>query len=216
MELNKIYLGDAKVLSKELENKSIDLIFTDPIYNNLEDYHCLAEESWRLLKDDRPLLVWGSKRSVYKYVPIFQEVGFNFVYDLTYTVIAKSFRLNYYGNLFLWSTPCLWFNKGKFKLVESIPDTFITYQNPPNKRHKWNKNLEVHLYWMKAFSKPNDMVFDPFCGSGTIMNAAKKLNRRYIGFEIEEETYKLALQNLNQIDPIYNESIKAENQTLFY
>ena len=38
---------------------------------------------------------------------------------------------------------------------------------------------------VEAFSKPGDIVLDPFVGSGTTAAAAKKLGRRYIAIDIE-------------------------------
>ena len=56
-ELNHIYTGDAKELTKDIPNESIDLIFTDPVYQNLDDYEWLAQEAARLLKPNSTLLV---------------------------------------------------------------------------------------------------------------------------------------------------------------
>ena len=45
-----------------------------------------------------------------------------------------------------------------------------------------------------------DVVLDCFMGSGSVMVAAKRLNRKYIGFEIEEKWYKVAQDRLQGID----------------
>src|SRR5205807_6818410 len=39
---------------------------------------------------------------------------------------------------------------------------------------------------IKACSNPQDLVLDPFAGSGTTLAVAKKLGRRWIGFEISK------------------------------
>jgi DNA modification methylase len=40
---------------------------------------------------------------------------------------------------------------------------------------------------LRACSKPGDVVLDPFAGSGTTLTVAKKLGRKYLGFELSEE-----------------------------
>jgi len=50
-----------------------------------------------------------------------------------------------------------------------------------------------------SWSNENDIVLDPFCGSGTTCKMAKKLNRRYIGIEIAKEYCEIAEQRVNNL-----------------
>jgi adenine-specific DNA-methyltransferase len=54
-----------------------------------------------------------------------------------------------------------------------------------NERHPTEKPLTAMMLLVDAFSKPGDLVLDPFVGSGTTAVAAKTLGRRYIGIDIE-------------------------------
>lgn len=54
---------------------------------------------------------------------------------------------------------------------------------------------------VRACSRPDEVVFDPFTGSGTTLAAAKKLGRRWLGFELSEEYAKGAEARLAAITP---------------
>ena len=45
--------------------------------------------------------------------------------------------------------------------------------------------------------KENDIVLDPFCGSGTSMIECKLLNRKGIGIDVNVEALKLAQSRIN-------------------
>ena len=54
---------------------------------------------------------------------------------------------------------------------------------------------------IRATSRPGELVLDPFGGSGTTLVVAKKLERRYLGFELSNEYARQAEQRLAAITP---------------
>ena len=52
-------------------------------------------------------------------------------------------------------------------------------------------------WFLDKFTKENDLVLDPFMGSGTTAVACKQKNRRYIGFEIDPKQIELANKRLS-------------------
>jgi DNA modification methylase len=67
-----------------------------------------------------------------------------------------------------------------------------------NKNHKAIMNLNVANFFIDNFSQENDIIYDPFMGSGTTAVAAKRNNRRFIGSEISAEYCKIANERLRQ------------------
>ena len=67
-----------------------------------------------------------------------------------------------------------------------------------NKKHSAVFPKELPRFFIKLFSKENDVIMDPFVGSGTAVVEAKKLNRRYIGIDIHKEYVDLTSNNLNR------------------
>ena len=59
------------------------------------------------------------------------------------------------------------------------------------------KPLKLLERTIKASSNQGDVVFDPFCGSGTTLRAAKTLGRKYIGIDQNPEAVRIAQSRLN-------------------
>jgi len=68
-----------------------------------------------------------------------------------------------------------------------------------NKQHSAVFPKELPSWFIKLFTKPCDVILDPFLGSGTTSIVAFNLDRNSIGIEILEEYYKLAIDNINNI-----------------
>jgi site-specific DNA-methyltransferase (adenine-specific) len=58
--------------------------------------------------------------------------------------------------------------------------------------------IELASRVIKLFSYENDVILDPFVGSGTTCIAAKKLKRNFVGYDINEEYCQIALKRLNE------------------
>lgn len=69
---------------------------------------------------------------------------------------------------------------------------------PENTDHPTQKPEKLYAKLILASSKENDMVFDPFLGSGTASVVAKKLGRQYCGIEINNEYCLWATKRLLQ------------------
>ena len=80
---------------------------------------------------------------------------------------------------------------GKFR--ETYPSNFWDdisipfWSMPENTDHPTQKPETLYAKLILASSRPGDVVFDPFLGSGTASVTAKKLDRHYLGIEINEE-----------------------------
>lgn len=71
---------------------------------------------------------------------------------------------------------------------------------PENTDHPTQKPEKLMAKLILASSKPNDLVFDPFMGSGTTCVVAKKLGRKYLGCEINEEYCLWAAKRIRQAE----------------
>lgn len=68
-----------------------------------------------------------------------------------------------------------------------------------NKIHPTQKPYTMSERFILLNSNENDLIVDCFAGSGSTLYAAKKNNRRYIGFELNQDFYKKAKENLDSI-----------------
>ena len=90
---------------------------------------------------------------------------------------------------------------------------------PENTDHPTQKPEKLLAKIILANSRPNDLVFDPFLGSGTTSVVAKKLGRRYVGVEIDP-TYccitekRLAMTEHDRTIQGYTDGVFWERNTL--
>ena len=62
-----------------------------------------------------------------------------------------------------------------------------------------------------TWSEENDLVLDPFMGSGTTAVACMEINRKYIGFEIDPTYYDVCQRRIEQHVTIVNDEVQEKN-----
>lgn len=107
---------------------------------------------------------------------------------------------------------------GKFRLTcPSNIWTDITvpfWSMPENTNHPTQKPEKLIAKLILASTKADDMVFDPFLGSGTSAVVAKKLNRKWLGVEINKEYCCWSLKRLEQAN--INTEIQGYRNGVFW
>ncbi|MBE2200832.1 MAG: site-specific DNA-methyltransferase [Anaerolinea sp.] len=83
----------------------------------------------------------------------------------------------------------------------------LPYLNPKAKErvgYPTQKPVNLLQRIIEIASNENDLILDPFCGSGTTLVAAKLLNRQAIGIDISDDAIELSLRRIE--DPVKSES----------
>jgi len=223
---NQIVTGDARILAERIPDESVDLIFTDPVYQNIDDYRWLAETAARVLKPSGDILVY---LATYHLASVLEAM----TKHLDYRWFLSGKKMS--GGTLIWSyrlfthvIPVLWLTKGKPRKGPLRID--FRWMRPEGRKvnHGWSKGTLDAKYWIDHFSLSTDITWDPFCGGGTILEACVMLGRQYVASEINPESASLARERIANAQPplftpgleqlpldielkkAYNESVETE------
>lgn len=75
---------------------------------------------------------------------------------------------------------------------ERYPLTVLEFKRDKDKSHPTQKPVELMSYFIKTYSNEGDTVLDNCMGSGTTGVACKKLNRHFIGMELDQAIFDKA------------------------
>jgi len=226
LEINKVHCGDCLELIKQIEDKSIDLILSDPPYNfevvggafksenpsTSRDYlskiidggygefnpDSFLKEAKRVLKKIR-MVVFCNRFLVEKYILFAREN--NLIFDIH--IMAKNNPAPFKNNTYLSDIEYIMIIRehGTFFNKDS---KFTDYKKfyltnvKPNNEHPAQKPIEIIRKYLRVLSQEGDIVLDPYLGSGTTAFGCKQLNRKFIGIEINEKYCEIAKKRLNQ------------------
>ncbi|MDR2518967.1 MAG: site-specific DNA-methyltransferase, partial [Spirochaetaceae bacterium] len=92
------------------------------------------------------------------------------------------------------------FNETILKKYGQEPDNIFHIQSQHSDigLHPTQKPLKLMELLVELTTIKEQIVCDPFCGSGTTLVASLRLNRKYIGFEKEEAYYNIAIERINK------------------
>lgn len=94
--------------------------------------------------------------------------------------------------------PVLFYGKAPNLNKGARPNTLVSSATAEDNGHPCPKPLEWMTWLVGIASEETDIIFDPFMGSGTTLRAAKDMNRRAIGIEINERYCEIAARRMAQ------------------
>lgn len=200
--------GDCVELMSRMKGESIDFILTDPPYlcryKDRSSRTILNDdrgEGWlvpayrqmyRLLKPGSLCLTFFGWTKLHEFAAAWADAGFSvvehFVFAKSYASSTR-FAARHHEQAYLLA-------KGYPMLPDAPPPSILAWQYTGNAHHPTQKPLCVLKPFIEAYTRPADIVFDPFCGSGSTILAARELGRRAIGIELDEQYVDVARQRL--------------------
>lgn len=213
MELNKIYNGNCFDLFEQLDDKSIDVVFTSPPYNRkrndkytfyndtLVDYYSFLmyfiEESRRVARDK---VIVNIQTNYYNQSEVYHIIGTYadmikqiIIWEKTNPMPASGHNItNAYEMFIVIGDKPL---KSNTTYTKNLISTSVNSSMP--KEHKAVMKQEVSDWFIEKFTKEGDIILDPFMGVGTTAISCKKMNRNYIGFEMIKEYCDMAEKRIN-------------------
>ena len=193
-----LYVGDAMELAEEIPDDSIDAIFCDPVYQDMDAYRWVAELGARVLKRGGSLIA----QCAHYYLPDVMEAvkgrGLNWHWIIAQYMWGANAK--HYGNRIVinWK-PHVWLVKGEYQ------GRFVfdwLKGGPRVKRHHvWQDSPLAFVALIERVVPKGGVILDPFCGSGTIPIATVMAGRNYLAFEIDERTAQVARERLRFTQP---------------
>ena len=222
IEKNKIYCGDSLEIMKDIPDNSIDLCLTDPPYNQgfsgkgslAKKYDYRREEILKIsdfnpnefLKIVKPKLkkfsafIWTSKNLL----PVYINFALKNNYNWNLLIWAKTNPIPAYNNSLLPDIEyCIYIReKGAFfnnnLTYNDYRKVMIDNVAKNENGHPTQKHLWMIQKMLKIGSNENDLILDPFLGSGTTAVACQELHRNFIGIEISPKYIEIAKERLKQ------------------
>ncbi|BCV56178.1 MULTISPECIES: DNA-methyltransferase [Shewanella] len=206
---------DAVTWLRQLEDKSVDLVITDPPYQSLEKHRKvgtttrlkvsksssnqwfdifpnnrfeeLLNEIYRVLKKNSHFYLFCDQETMFVVKPIAERIGFKFWKPIVWDKMAMGMGYHYRARYEF----ILFFEKGKKKLNDlSIPD--ILQEKRILRGYPTEKPVNVAKTLIIQSTNEQDLVIDPFCGAGFVGCASEQLNRQFRGNDLNIDAVGIA------------------------
>ena len=190
----KIFFEDFREGAKTIENNSVDAIITDPPYpieyiDLWADMFAIAD---RILKPSAFLVTYANHQNLDRIFQLPNSLKYYWIFKLDFT--SKPIAMG--RNLIATWKPVLIFQKLPFKKIEETLEDNIKESKPFNYDERdmhnlnWGQSLGKFEWIIDKFTKPGDLIVEPFAGTGTTLVASKNMKRRCIGYEIDKTNYE--------------------------
>lgn len=187
-----VELFNADFRQVELTEGSVDVIITDPPYPKkyLDCYRELAVLAARVLRPGGSLLTMAGQSYLPEVISLLSsEYKLQYHWTICYLTPGGQSPQIWPRKVNTFWKPVLWYTKGKYDR-HWVGDVAKSNVNNNDKRfHHWGQSESGLKDLVERFSRPGEVILDPFMGGGTTGVVAKLLHRRFIGVEIDETAY---------------------------
>lgn len=208
MEINKIYNIDCFEGFKQMQDKSVNHTFTSPPYNrkrndkyehyndNIEDYfNWLCNVIDECLRVSKEYVFFNIMKNYYNKQDVFKLIGKYsekiieiIIWEKTNPLPANGNNItNAYEFFIVFGDSAL---KSNTTYTKNIISTAVNSNMTTD--HKAIMKQDVAEWFIKNFTKENDLILDCFMGAGTTAITCKFNKRNYIGFELNNKYVELS------------------------
>lgn len=174
----------------------VNLILTDPPYPKefLPLWSNLADFAAEKLSPGGTLVAYSGQLHLPEAL---ERLSKRLVYVWTFCLYHEGFTQIVNGvNVICRWKPVLIFRKTRAKFPKTIQDYVVSERGPEKTQHDWQQNISAVKRFVGLFSKPGEIICDPFSGAGTTAMACKELGRNFTGAEIDEEAFNISKERL--------------------
>jgi hypothetical protein len=201
-QLDSIYVADAtsaEWLASIPEGRA-DFIVSDPPWRpDAEDgayslYEALGKTALKTLKPGGYCAAYLGKLDL----PLLIQIMMSYLdYEWTFAVYqpdnSHDFRKTQFKEA--WRPIGIFRKPGPRGETIYTPDAMTCTRD--KRFHEWQQGIEPARTLIEKYSAKGHLILDPFVGSGTSLLAANRAGRSWIGFEIDEDTARLANRRIS-------------------
>ena len=222
-----LYNADCLEILPQLSQNSIDLILTDPPYgigsderNGIDykdefyDINKVSKLFYGILKENARAYVFTAQKTFMEVAEGFEGNGFYLHQTLIWYKknLIGGARKRMYDFTSSYEQ-ILNLHKGKPNSLKKDHNTDILEYPQPQSNYTKDRRCHIHQkpyklieYLTYLSTQENDIVIDPFAGSGTTAVAAERLNRRWIAIEIQPGYCEIAKERIKyytRVKPLF-------------
>jgi len=200
-----LHNGDCLEYMKSLAPESIQAVITDPPYGinydpSFDKWDGSASNYEKIIGDDKPF----DPAPFLKFAPFVCLFGANYFSDklpLGGWIIWDKRTKEHLDKMIGKSGEIAWCNiEGEIFIIRALHGGVVNLDsmngNNEPRYHPTQKPVTVMKRIIEKYTQPNDIIFDPFMGSGSTGVACVQSGRRFIGCEISPKYYSIAEKRL--------------------
>ena len=197
----QILAGDFRIRIEDIPDGSVDLILTDPPYPEefADLWSDLALHATRVLVQGGILAALSGKIHVDDRMERLAAAGLHYGWIYVQPLPGQNTRILGRHVLQEWK-PWLCYSNGAWPSgrIEWNGDLLVASSREKDE-YEWQQQLGLAVQLIERLTKPNDVVLDPFCGSGTYGVAAVQTKRQFIGIEEDAGRVQSTIKRLQEI-----------------